>query len=143
MTPAERYQLDSADTQAILGSPEAFEIVDVLLKLYRSQCRTELRQQETIQALLARIYGRKSEKSRYHPDQALLLPELLEELIDEAVDASQPPADAPSENERDNSGNGEKQKRGGGHGRSKLPKGIVDERAVVGVVGAFWPPVMP
>jgi len=136
MTSAERYQLDSADTKAILDSPEAFEIIDALLKLYRLQCRTELRQQETIQSLLDRIYGRKSEKSKYHPNQTLLLPELLEELIDEAVDASEAPADEsgnaePNDavDEHDNSSNGEKPKRRGGHGRSKLPEHI--ERRVV------------
>jgi hypothetical protein len=32
--------------------------------------------------------GRKSEKSKYHPDQKLLLPELLEELIGELADGA-------------------------------------------------------
>ena len=73
MTPAERYKLDSVDPKAVLDSPEAFEIVDALLELYRTKCRSEQRQQETIQSLLDRLYGRKSEKSKYHPDQKLLL----------------------------------------------------------------------
>ena len=68
---------------------------------------------------------------KYHPDQTLLLPELLEALVDEAVDTPETPAAEPSdaEDERGNSNDGEKQKRRGGHGRSKLPSHL--ERRVV------------
>jgi len=130
MSPAERYQLDSIDTKAILGSPEAFEIVEALLQLYRTKCRSEERQQETIQSLLDRLYGRKSEKSKYHADQKLLLPELLEELIDEAI--GEPEAE-PSEScdaKEEHADQAEtKPKRKGGHGRSKLP-GHIERRVV-------------
>ena len=131
MSPEERYQFDSVDARSVADSPELPEMFAALLQLYRSQRRTELRQQETIQSLLERIYGRKSEKSKYHPDQALLLPELLEEPIDEAVDTSETPAAeaCDAEGERDNSSDGKKPKRSGGHGRSKLPEHI--ERRVV------------
>jgi len=131
MSPTQQYNFDSLDAKMILDSPEALEMLAALLKLYEMKCRSEQRQQETIQSLLDRIYGRKSEKSKYHPDQKLLLPELLEELIDEVVDASEPPADesCDSKRENDESSDDKKQKRGGGHGRSKLPEHI--ERRVV------------
>jgi len=131
MTPAERYQLDSVDPKTILESPEAFEIVDVLLNLYRSKCRTEERLEEKVQALLDRIYGRKSEKSKYHPDQKLLLPELLEELVDGAFDAAEPTTEESSDSKAETaeSSDDKKQKRRGGHGRSKIPAHI--ERRVV------------
>ncbi len=82
-------------------------MLSALLAMYRVKCRSEQRQQETIQSLLDRLYGRKSEKSKYHPDQKLLLPELLEELIDEAVGASEPAAessDSKAENDRSTDG---------------------------------------
>jgi len=131
MTPAERYELDSVDPKTILESPEAFEIVDVLLNLYRSKCRTEERLEEKVQALLDRIYGRKSEKSKYHPDQKLLLPELLEKMVDGAFDAAEPSVEnnADSKPETAEKGDGKKQERRGGHGRSKIPAHI--ERRVV------------
>lgn len=133
MTPIPRYELDSVDTKTILDSPEAFDIVDALLKLYRDEVRNGKRQEETIRSLLDRIYGRKSEKSKYHSDQMLLLPELLEELAEAAEVESR--ADA-SDNENggdaaetlDSPGK-TKPKRKGGHGRSKLPANI--ERRVV------------
>lgn len=131
MTPAQRYQLDSIDTKAILDSPEAFEIVDVLLKLYRDGVRESNLQQETIRSLLERIYGRKSEKSKYHPDQ-MLLPELLEELV-EAAEVESRGGDNDNENggaeETLDSSEKSQPKRKGGHGRSKLPAHI--ERRVV------------
>ncbi len=131
MSPAERYEFDSVDAQSVADSPELPEMFAALLQLYRSQRRTEQRQQETIQSLLERIYGRKSEKSKYHPDQELLLPELLEEVIDEAVDAPETPAAEPNdaEGEGGESCSGKQKKRSGGHGRSKLPEHI--ERRVV------------
>jgi len=131
MTPAERYELDSVDPKTILESPEAFEIVDVLLNLYRSKCRTEERLEEKVQALLDRIYGRKSEKSKYHPDQKLLLPELLEKLSEGAFDAAEPTTEESSDSKPETAekGDGKKQERRGGHGRSKLPAHI--ERRVV------------
>jgi len=127
MTPAERYELDTTDTKAIFDSPEAFEIVDTLLELYRTAKRTKQQQEETIQSLLDRLYGRKSEKSKYHPDQKLLLPELAEEFNEETNDEDQDaePFDAAVESDS----SADKKKRTGGHGRSKLP-GHIERRVV-------------
>jgi len=130
MTPAQCYKLDSVDTKTILDSPEAFDIVDALLKLYRDEVRNGKRQEETIRSLLDRIYGRKSEKSKYHPEQMLLLPELLEALAAEAESCD-------GESDDKNGGEADEtletpkkdKKRKGGHGRSKLPAHI--ERRVV------------
>ena len=84
MTPETRYEFDSIDVKQMLDSPELPEMIAALLELYRAKCQSEERQEETIRSLLDRIYGRKSEKSKYHPEQMLLLPELLEELADAA-----------------------------------------------------------
>jgi len=137
MSPTNQYEFDSIDARAMLDSPELPEMLAALLELYRLKCRSEVRQQETIESLLARLYGRKSEKSKYHPDQKLLLPELLEELIDEAVEDSEAePSESPdgqssdANNDQDGqSPGGKKPKRRGGHGRGKLPSHL--ERRVI------------
>ncbi len=127
MSRTQRYEFDSIDAQLVADSPELPEMFASLLKLYRLKCQSEERQQETIQSLLDRLYGRKSEKSIYHADQSLLLPELLEELIDEAIDASEP---EPSDTKNDHADQSQtKPKRKGGHGRSKLP-GHLERRTV-------------
>jgi len=132
MSPTQQYEFDSIDAQLVADSPELPEMFASLLELYRMKCRSELRQQETIESLLARLYGRKSEKSKYHPDQMLLLPELLEELLDETADASEA---EPSESSDATDGqdgqspDGNKPKRPGGHGRGKLPSHL-DRRVV-------------
>jgi transposase len=131
MMPAQRYKFDSIDVRQMLDSPELPEMLAALLELYHAKCQSEERQEETIQSLLDRIYGSKSEKSKYHPEQMLLLPELLEELV-EAVEVES----CDDENDCENSGGpGEslessgKTRRKGGHGRSKLPADI--QRRVV------------
>ena len=132
MSPETRKQLNSLDTKQILDSPEAFEIVEFFREAYHSHCKKEKLQQEMIQSLLDRIYGRKSEKSKYHPDQALLFPELLAELTgevdDEPIDASEPEAEDSQEDDVNQSSGG-KPRRKGAHGRSKIPPHI--ERRVV------------
>ena len=129
MTPAQRYEFESVDPKTILDSPEAFEIIAALLELYRSKCQSEERQEETIRSLLDRIYGRKSEKSKYHSDQMLLLPELLEELAEAAeVEPREDENGGEPDESCENTDDG-KPKRKGGHGRSKLPADI--ERRVV------------
>ncbi len=138
MSPTQQYEFDSIDAQLVADSPELPEMFASLLELYRMKCRSELRQQETIESLLARLYGRKSEKSKYHPDQMLLLPELLEELLDETADASEA---EPSESSDATDGqdgqspDGNKPKRPGGHGRGKLPSHL--DRRVVRAGGWF------
>ena len=89
MSSAQQYDFDSINAEDLIDNPELPEMFASLLKLYQMKCQSEQRQQETIQSLIDKIYGRKSEKSKYHPDQGLLLPELLEALIDEASDTSQ------------------------------------------------------
>jgi DNA-binding TFAR19-related protein (PDSD5 family) len=74
MSPKTRYQFNSLDAKKMLDSPELPEMVESLLALYHAKCNTEKLQEEMIQSLLDRIYGRKSEKSKYHPDQAILFP---------------------------------------------------------------------
>lgn len=125
------YEFDSIDAKELLASPEAPEIIAALLELYRAKCQSEERQRETIQSLLDRLYGRKSEKSKYHPDQKLLLPELLEESINEA--SGEMEIGLPESESFDDKVNGStdtpKPKRKGGHGRSKLP-GHLERRVV-------------
>ncbi len=137
MSLQQRHEFDSIDAAEMLGSPELPEMLATLLELYRAKCQSEERQQETIQSLLDRLYGRKSKKSKYHPDQKLLLPKLIEESTDgladevaddEAIDASQPESRDDHANEVidesepvDEDGSNRKPKRKGGHGRSKLP----------------------
>ena len=133
MTPETRYEFDSIDVKQMLDSPELPEMIAALLELYRAKCQSEERQEETIRSLLDRIYGRKSEKSKYHPEQMLLLPELLEELAD-AAELESRDNDGDNENgveadETLESAEKTKPKRKGGHGRSKLPDHI--ERRVV------------
>lgn len=124
------YDFDSIDAKELLASPEAAEIIAASLELYRAKCQSEQRQRETIQSLLDRLYGRKSEKSKYHPDQKLLLPELLEELIDEVADGPiGVPETESSDDKVDESTDMPKPKRKGGHGRSKLP-GHIERRVV-------------
>ena len=127
MSRTQRYEFDSIDAQLVADSPELPEMFASLLKLYRLKCQSEARQQETIQSLLDRLYGRKSEKSKYHADQPLLLPELLEELLDEAIDASEPePCDTKDGHVDQPQA---EPKRTGGHGRTKLP-GHLERRTV-------------
>jgi len=126
MTQTRQYELDSIDAKAIIDSPEALDIIDTLLKLYRDGVKENKLQEETIQSLLDRIYGRKSEKSKYHPEQMLLIPELLEELLEEEEsggDESDAEVAAPPESPKKG------KKRKGGHGRSKLPAHL--ERRVI------------
>ena len=132
MTPAQRYEFDSVNVRQMLDSPELPEMLAALLELYRTMRQSEERQQETIQSLLDRLYGRKSEKSKYHPEQMLLLPELLEELVAasevESCDDDDSENDGePGESLESSGKTGPKRK--GGHGRSKLPEHI--ERRVV------------
>lgn len=133
MSPEIRKQLDSLTAKKIFDSPEGLEIVEALLELYHSHRKTEKLQEEMIQSLLDRIYGRKSEKSKYHPDQALLFPELLAELTgevdNEPIDASEPEADDAQDDDDVNQSSGAKPRRKGAHGRSKIPPHI--ERRVV------------
>jgi len=129
MSLTQQYEFDSIDTKAMLDSPELPEMLAALLKLYRTKCQSEERQQETIQSLLDRLYGRKSEKSKYHADQKLLLPELLEELIEEAIGEGETEPCDTKDADGDQSTDKTKPKRRGGHGRSKLPSHI--ERRVV------------
>ena len=133
MALTQQYEFDSIDTKAMLDSPELPEMLAALLKLYRTKCQSEERQQETIQSLLNRLYGRKSEKSKYHADQKLLLPELLEELIEEAIGEAETASEMePSDTKDDNvnqSTDKTRPKRRGGHGRSKLP-GHIERRVV-------------
>ncbi len=132
MSLTQRYEFDSIDAQLVADSPELPEMFAALLELYRTKCRSEARQQETIQSLLDRLYGRKSEKSKYHADQKLLLPELLEELIEEAADISEAEASESCDTKDDKvnqAAEEERPKRKGGHGRTKLPSHL--ERRVV------------
>lgn len=132
MTPTKQYEFDAIDVEAMLGSPELPEMLAALLAMYRGKCQSEQRQQETIQSLLQRLYGRKSEKSKYHPDQKLLLPELLEELFDETLDETEanPPESSDAESDAADEPLGEKgSRRKGAHGRRKLPDHL--ERRVV------------
>ena len=137
MSPETRNQLDSLNAKQIFDSPEGLEMVETLLALYHAKCKTEKLQEEMIQSLLDRIYGRKSEKSKYHPDQALMFPELLAELTgewngevdEEPIDASEPEADDAQDDNDVNKSSGEKPRRKGAHGRSKIPPHI--ERRVV------------
>ncbi len=89
-----RYEFDSLHVDEILDSPDLPEILDALLTLYRSTNRNNERLEETVQSLLNRIYGPKSEKSKYHETQKVLAPEFLEDA--EAMDDDQPdePIDA-------------------------------------------------
>lgn len=136
MSPKTQKQLNSLDTKQILDSPEAFEIVEFFRDAYHAKCKKEKLYEEMIQSLLDRIYGRKSEKSKYHPDQAVLFPELLAELTGEAddepnrepIDASEPESDDSQKDDASQS-NGSKPRRKGAHGRSKIPPHI--ERRVV------------
>lgn len=133
MSPETRKQLGSFNAKQILDSPEGLEIIEVLLQQYHSHCKTEKLQEEMIQSLLDRIYGRKSEKSKYHPDQAIMFPELLAELTGEVDDAlSNEPIDAlePDDSQDDvDASNADKPRRKGAHGRSKIPPHI--ERCVI------------
>jgi hypothetical protein len=88
MTQKTRYEFDSLDVDEILDSPELPEILDALLALYRSTNLSKERLEETVQSLLNRIYGPKSEKSKYHETQKVLSPEFLEDA--EAIDDGQP-----------------------------------------------------
>ncbi len=125
------YDFDSIDGKELLDSPELPQMFAALLELYRAKCQNDHRQQETIQSLLDRLYGRKSEKSKYHPDQKVLLPELLEELINEASGEMEigVPETESQDDKADESTDTPKPKRKGGHGRSKLASHI--ERRVV------------
>ncbi len=128
MSPETRYEFDSIDVSKMLDSPELPEMLDTLLKLYRNQVQNGKLQQETIQSLLDRIYGRKSEKSKYHPEQLLLIPELLVEA--EGGDDQSDIVTAEHAEPEESLESPEKgKKRKGGHGRSKLPQHI--ERRVV------------
>ncbi len=139
MSLTQQYDFDSIDAQLVANSPELPEMFASLLEVYRMKCQSEERQQETIQSLLDKLYGRKSEKSKYHPDQGLLLPELLEALIDEASDTFQisvagpesaDVADDKAKYDNTSESTAEiKPKRKGGHGRKKLPSHL--ERRVV------------
>lgn len=130
MSPEARKQFNTLTAKQILDSPEAFEIVEFLRDAYHSHCKKEKLQEEMIQSLLDRIYGRKSEKSKYHPDQALMFPELLAELTgevdEEPIDASEP--DETQEDDQ-NKPSVDKPRRKGAHGRSKIPPHV--ERRVV------------
>ena len=130
MSPETRKQFNSLNTKQILESPELPEIVEFLRNAYHSHRKTEKLQEEMIQSLLDRLYGRKSEKAKYHPDQALLFPELLAELTgevdDESIDASEPEE---SQEDDTSQSNKSKSRRKGAHGRSKIPPHI--ERRVV------------
>jgi len=137
MSQETRYEFETLDAREILESPELPEIIETLLKLYREKCRSEEEYLQRIDALLKRIYGQKSEKSRYSEGQMLLFPELLEEQADEGPgnDASDDEVEDTSDtcdvdpDEADNASKNGKRKRKGGHGRSKLPQHL--ERRVV------------
>jgi len=134
MSSTRQYDFDSINTEDLLGNPELPEMFASLLQQYRMKCQSEQRQQETIQSLLDKIYGRKSEKSKYHPDQGLLLPELLEALVDEASDTSEisvlgPETTDAADDKASESPAETKPNRKGGHGRKKLPSHL--ERRVV------------
>jgi transposase len=136
MSPETRKQFNTLTAKQILDSPEGLEIVEMLLALYHAKCSTEKLQEEMLQSLLDRIYGRKSEKSKYHPEQAIMFPELLEELIgewtgdadDEPIDASEPEVEEAQDDDV-NKSSVDKPRRKGAHGRSKIPPHI--ERCVV------------
>ncbi len=134
MSSTRQYDFDSINTEDLIDNPELPEMFASLLKLYRMKCQSEQRQQETIQSLLDKVYGRKSEKSKYHPDQGLLLPELIEALIDEtgdalSIDASGTQSSDSEDDNADQSPDETKPKRKGTHGRKKLPSHL--ERRVV------------
>jgi transposase len=137
MSQETRYEFETLDAREILESPELPEIIETLLKLYREKCRSEEEYLQRIDALLKRIYGQKSEKSRYSEGQMLLFPELLEEQADEGPgnDASDDEVEDTSDtcdvdpDEADNASKNGKRKRKGAHGRSKLPQHL--ERRVV------------
>ena len=130
MSQETAYEFETLDAREILESPESLEMLQTLLKLYRDQCRDVEEYQLKVDALLKRIYGRKSEKSRYSEGQMLLSPELFGEAADDGSGN-----DAPSDevedtsdmcdgdpNEANNGSKDGKRKRKGGHGRSKLPQ---------------------
>jgi transposase len=126
MSLQEQYEFDSIDASQVAESPELPEMFAALLDLYRTKCQSEVRQQETIQSLLDRLYGPKSEKSKYHPDQKLLLPELLEAFSETEIGDPEVRPSAPPESKQ---GDAVKPTRNGGHGRSKLP-GHLERRVV-------------
>lgn len=137
MSPETRYEFETLDARQILESPEALELLETLLKLYREKCRSEEEYQLKVDALLKRIYGQKSEKSRYSEGQMLLSPEIFGEAADDASsnDASGDEVEDTSDtcdvdsDDSDNTQKDGKRKRRGAHGRSKLPQHL--ERRVV------------
>ena len=137
MSQETTYEFETLDAREILESPEAFEMLQTLLKLYRDQCRDVEEYQLKVDALLKRIYGQKSEKSRYSEGQMLLSPELFGEKDDDGPGNTEPDdevedtsdtCDVEADDSDDTQNNG-KRKRKGGHGRSKLPQHL--ERRVV------------
>jgi transposase len=125
MSLQDQYDFSSLDPSRIVDSPELPEMFTALLELYRGKCRNAEQYEATIQSLLNRLYGRKSEKSKYHPAQKLFFPELLEEPVEEEVEPE--PQSSQASNSADE--NDAKPKRKGAHGRSKLPSHL--ERRVV------------
>ena len=137
MSQETAYEFETLDAREILESPELPEIIETLLNLYRDRCRDVEEYQLKVDALLKRIYGQKSEKSRYSEGQMLLSPELFGEAADDTSgsDASDDEVEDTSDtcdvdsDEADNTQKDGKRKRKGGHGRSKLPQHL--ERRVV------------
>jgi len=135
MSQETAYEFESLDAREILESPEAHEMLQTLLKLYRDQCRDVEEYQLKVDALLKRIYGQKSEKSRYSEGQMLLSPEIFGEATDHESVNTEPDDEVEDTsdtcdgdpNEADNTQKNGKRK--GGHGRSKLPQHL--ERRVV------------
>ena len=137
MSQETTYEFETLDAREILESPEAFEMLQTLLKLYRDQCRDVEEYQLKVDALLKRIYGQKSEKSRYSEGQMLLSPELFGEKDDDGPGNTEPDDEVEDTSDTcdveaddsDDTQNNDKRKRKGGHGRSKLPQHL--ERRVV------------
>lgn len=137
MSQETAYEFETLDAREILESPELPEIIETLLNLYRDRCRDVEEYQLKVDALLKRIYGQKSEKSRYSEGQMLLSAELFGEAADDVLGSDEPSDEVEDtsdtcdvdSDEADNASKDGKRKRKGGHGRSKLPQHL--ERRVV------------
>ena len=131
MSQKPRYEFHSLDLEQAINSPELPEMFETLLTLYRQQRTTDERQQEMIRSLLDRIYGPKSEKSKYHETQKVLSPEFLEgaEEFDDELEEPIDTSDTAKNDDDKEPAKPEDKKRKGAHGRSKIPAHI--ERRVV------------